>query len=403
MLLQFRAKNYRSIGDEVSIDLTAGRGQEHKDSIIEQNNVKILPVISIYGSNASGKTNVISAMTDMLLNIVLSYKNGNDVGDMLHVTPFLYDDDLVQKPTEMELFFVLGKHEYQYGYKATSDKVHEEWLWYRTLSKSETVRKPIFEREGQFIQFAKPDVSLSLFSELVGAKTLALSFFGTRDTNKVTKAGQIFVDILLWVKKNIYFPIELIEDETVHQFYDTFHNAKDSLKSFLHEFDPCIEDIDWKLETSKDGLKSYKIFTKHNNRDYPLDIESMGTQRLIKIYMGVFIALNLGRSIMIYDELDRHLHPLILRRIVNMFHDKSINKFGSQLIFSSHNLIVLDKYELRRDEIWFVEKDERGFTTAYSLDSFKSTKEEIRADMDYGKHYLYGRFGAIPYAKPRRK
>jgi len=81
-----------------------------------------------------------------------------------------------------------------------------------------------------------------------------------------------------------------------------------------------------------------------------------------------------------------------------MFHDKEINKRGAQLIFTSHNMIVLDNQELRRDEIWFVEKDEKGYTSTYSLDSFKSTKSEVRADMSYGKNYLAGRFGAVPYA-----
>ena len=86
-----------------------------------------------------------------------------------------------------------------------------------------------------------------------------------------------------------------------------------------------------------------------------------------------------------------------MRRIVNMFHDKEINKIGSQLIFSSHNLIVMDNRDLRRDEIWFTEKNEKGFTELYSLAEFKTNSKDIRADMNYGKNYLAGRFGAIPY------
>jgi len=404
MLLQFRVKNYRSIGDEITIDLTAGRGKEHPHFLHEQNKVKILPVISMYGSNASGKTNIIQALSDMFINVSQSYRNGIDAGDRLKVVPFLYDDVLKTEPTEMEIFFTLDGQEYQYGYKTTPDRIHEEWLYSCKLSQNDTVSKPIFVREGDEIQFAKPYANLNIFNELIGYKNLALSFIINRSSKDIDESEQVFHKIGTWFRTNFYWHESVISDEEIYRIY-TSHDGmiKDSFLSFLQEFDPLIEDIIFKSETNKDGASIFKTYTVHNGNEYPIEIESVGTQKLFRLYVFLFAAMNVISAVMSYDELDTHLHPLILRRIVNMFHDKEINKMNSQLIFTSHNLIVLNKDELRRDEIWFVEKDERGFTTAYSLDSFKSTKDEVRADMDYGKHYLYGRFGAIPYARPRGK
>jgi len=146
MLLQFRVKNYRSIGDELTIDLTAGKGREHPGFLIIENGVKILPVISLYGSNASGKTNIIQAIRDFFYDVLTSYKHSVEHGDFMNVIPFLYDESLRAEPTEIEAFFVLGKYQYQYGYKTKQKKIQEEWLYRRTLSTRDTVVRPIFER-----------------------------------------------------------------------------------------------------------------------------------------------------------------------------------------------------------------------------------------------------------------
>jgi AAA15 family ATPase/GTPase len=117
---------------------------------------------------------------------------------------------------------------------------------------------------------------------------------------------------------------------------------------------------------------------------------------MITFLLGLFSALDAG-SVFIVDELDCQLHPLIVRRIVHMFHNKENNPNHAQLFFSSHNLIVLDKNDLRRDEIWFVEKDNTGKTSASSLAEYKLDDKRFRADLNYSKNYLAGVFGAIPY------
>jgi len=396
MLLQFRVKNYRSIGDEITIDLTAGNGRELSTSLIEKNKVTILPVISLYGSNASGKSNIIDAMLDMFANIIESHRYDEKHG--LLTTPFLYDTNLRNTPTEFEMFFTIEKHEYQYGFTCTPDRIHEEWLYKKLLSVNDTILHTIFERSGDRIEFSTKYKYFDKLIDLVGEKNLALSFLAHQ---KNTKA-KIFRDIYNWSGNVFFTSVSWHDDELCAEIYKKNEHLKNAFLDFIHDFDPLLEDIDIVDEVNKDGETKYRIKVMHSNNWYPLDIESAGTKKLFDIFIAIYASLETnGQSVFICDELDALLHPLILRRIVNMFHDKEVNKMGSQLIFTTHNTIVLDRHELRRDEIWFVEKNSKGFTTAYSLDSFKTTDKQMRADMSYGKHYLAGRFGAVPYASPK--
>jgi len=394
MLLQFRVKNYRSIGDEITIDFTAGGGRELSHFLIEKNKVKILPVVSLYGSNASGKSNIIDALQQMFRNIANSHTYGENHGFL--TVPFLYDASQVNKPTEFELFFVMGRYEYQYGFIASVDKVYEEWLYRQVLSVNETKQNSIFVREGDNIQFAKPYAKFENLTSVVGKKNLALSFLGYQEA----KEAKIFNDIYDWISSIFRVSPDWTDIEFFAGMYYEDEARKKFFLDFISEFDPLIEDIQIEREMNKNGETEFRVFTQHNGEKYPLYFESFGTRKLFSMCACIATILNVVGGAFICDELDSHLHPLILRRIVRMFHDKNTNKTNAQLIFTSHNMIVLDNQELRRDEIWFVEKDNRGYTNTYSLDSFKTTKNEIRADMSYGKNYLAGRFGAIPYTKP---
>jgi len=397
MLLQFRVKNYKSIGEEIVIDLTAGRGQEHPNFLIDQNGVKVLPVISLYGANASGKSNVVEAIVTMFENITFSTTYRGEKDNPLTI-PFLFDANLSSEPTEMEMFIALGETEYQYGYVVNRHSVIEEWLYYRKLSKNKTKNYIIFERTNSEISFGSKFEKLAVYSDFITNKFLALSFLGNLNNEKNPEYTQIFNNIFSWARDNAIWPrAGVINPALLMMKRDSLQTFNDSILQFVQEFDPCIEKLKIEKEVNSTGNTSYRVLTQHNGTLYPIEIESTGTKKLIELYLTLFISLNRRQTTLVFDELDTYLHPLIIRRIVAMFHNKEVNKMNSQLITTSHNLITMDKNELRRDQIWFVEKDDRGFTNAYSLASFKSTEEEIRSDMVYGKHYLYGRFGAIPY------
>ncbi|MCL1982268.1 MAG: ATP-binding protein [Clostridiales bacterium] len=393
MLLQFKVKNFKSIGDEITLDLVAGSGSEHRQFVVDEGGVGVLPVASIYGGNASGKSNIIDALSSMLHNICYSYKNGSK--DFLHVTPFLYDHELRRQPTEFEIFFSINGREYQYGYKATRDNIASEWMYDRKLSKNNTQWRLIFERRDKEIAYGNAVAyqRLKEYNGLVGSKMLLLSFLGNMQANNT----EAFSSVYEWVTQATFGNWVHSDNELIEEMQYRYEDLKANFIEFINEFDPCLEDIIVEKETGKDGKERYRVFSVHNGEKYPFDIESDGTTKLFRYFTSMYIFFNNLNGVLIADEIDSQLHPLILRRIVSMFHNKEINKKSSQLIFTSHNLIVLDNRDMRRDEIWFTEKDDRGFTNLYSLAEFKANKKEIRADLNYGNNYLAGKFGAIPY------
>lgn len=388
MLLQFRAKNYKSIGDEIIFDMTAINSlSDHKEFLIEKNGVNILPVAAFFGANASGKSNVLEAINSMKRNIK-SDKTFTNI-------PFLYNEKKRVEPTEFEVFFTYDETEYRYGYTMTTEQIIEEWLYKRKLSKNKTKWQMIFERENNHIEYSsiKKYNYLSEYNHLIDSKMLVVKFFYNRDLKEIKDfriVNDFFTDYIVF--NNAY------NTHLTHflDFYYKHNKFKKEALKFLQEFDPNIEDFSVEAKENKDGETIFEAYTTHNGKKYPVNIESSGTQKLIFIYLFIYLALDLG-NVIIIDELDCQLHPLILRKLVQMFHDKTINKNNAQLIFSSHNIIVLDKNQLRRDEIWFVEKDNKGYTDIFSLAEFKTDKKHVRSDVDYGKHYLAGRFGAIPY------
>jgi len=392
MLLQVRIKNYRSIGDEIILDMAAGNGRDHPNFLHEKNGVKILPIAAIYGSNASGKSNIIKAISAIIFNIKMSHTYGEK--DFFLTTPYLYNDTLVASPTEFEIFIVIGDVEFQYGFIATINEIIEEWLYTRKMSKHETKHNKILERKNNEFAYINKYKKFNEFDDLITKKTLALSFIGNKNINHDIDFSNLFK----WF--NFAIPSDYdsaVETNTISQVYFNNKDFKNKFIKFINEFDSSIDDIIIKENKDENGIKKYAAYTKHGKNEYPFEIESDGTKKLYRLFVLFDWLLTLRSGLLIYDELDINLHPLILRRIVNMFHDKEINKMGSQLIFTSHNLIVLDRHELRRDEIWFAEKDKRGFTNLYSLDAFKIYEKAVRSDMDFSKNYLAGRFGAIPF------
>ena len=179
------------------------------------------------------------------------------------------------------------------------------------------------------------------------------------------------------------------------------YKNKDALEqvwSLVNTIDPSIKDIEIEEDIDSNMNPHYRVFSHHlvNNGKtikVPFTTESCGTKKIFSLALFINDSLQKGLPLFV-DELDSKLHPLVLRYIIKLYHDKDINIGHGQIIFSSHNLVCLDSSDLRRDEIWFVEKNNEK-STMFSLYDFK--EEKIRNDLDFGKHYLNGRFGAIPF------
>jgi len=401
MLLQFRIKNYKSIGDEICIDLTAGRGRENAHFLFEQNGVKILPSLILYGANASGKSNIVDALTVALNNITSFRKTSETTADAL-TTPHIFNKGLKEQPTTVELFIVFDNIEYQYGYTVFKTVVESEWLYHRKFSKNITKVYPIFERSAADIIFFNNYANLSTYESFITSNSLAVSFFGELVTKDMSEMLRPFKMLFDWAKRSVSLSDpRFLTSRDIPSFYNKFKDVKLLLVEFLREFDPLIEDVKIKKEENSSGDIIYETLTKHHGKWYPLEIESTGTRKLFDLYLALYSSFNIDQQTLVFDELDICLHPLIIRRILSMFHNKEINKMQSQLITTCHNLIAMNKRDLRRDQIWLVEKDNKGFTQTFSLSSFKKSKEDIRSDMSYGKNYLAGRFGAIPYVSTR--
>ena len=406
MLLQFKFANYRSFTDETIFNITATPIREHKKSLIVQNGVQALPVAAFYGANASGKSSfflAIDAMCDLVIGSVTRDANERTLIKSSY-NPFAFEDDYLKKPTEYEVCITIEGFEYRYGFEHTGERVLSEYLYKRKLSKSKTVEKVIFERrEKRVISQANAELKkeVEYCASMIVEHSLLLTDLGRR--GKIAEFGEIynwFHNTVTSFRFGLDFRIENFFFEKVA---GSLFNGKEpfeielsaNMLNLVNEMDDSIQAI---KSVKKEGEYFLKSIHRYNGVEIeaPFSIESDGTKRLLSISYYIFIALSKGFCCFI-DELDLRLHPLLLRKIVHMFKDKEINKKGAQLVFSAHNIINLDSSDLRRDEVWFIEKNDHKSSIFSLYDYEDEDNGDIRSDLDYGKHYLLGRFGAIPF------
>jgi AAA15 family ATPase/GTPase len=394
MLIQFNVKNHKSIAEELSIDFSAVKSlQDNKRFVCDDDGLHLLPVAALYGNNAGGKTNILDALVFMTLCVISS--SAGRPHEKMKATPYIFQPEYSTVESSYEVFISSSGKEYQYGFSLEGDKIVHEWLYARKISaKTDTVWKTLFSRYADgYSSDRKQHLKLiNNYAPLIDDKLLALSFLSRRDTDAVDDYKNVF---------NAFDSILMFSpDSFLHEiWFSQYDNNPGLLKracDFIQAFDPMFETLEFLEERGSDGKKSRRLSTKHKGVLYPVDFESDGTAKLIAFLVGYFTVLDCG-GVFIVDELDCQLHPLIVRKIVRSFHDKSVNTQNAQLFFSSHNLIVLNNQDLRRDEIWFIEKDENGKTTASSLADFEYDTVRFRADMNYSKNYLAGVFGAIPF------
>jgi len=408
MLLKFKFSNYRCFYDETVFDMTATAIKEHRYSLIEKNGVYILPISTIYGANASGKSSFFMAFDRMKAVIVDRFvaKEQSKGVTLPFSQPFIFSDKSQKEPTKYEVTVLINEYEYRYGFSCSNDTIISEYLYKRKISKNYTVEKMIFERNGTNVKIGtinkKLGNEIAYCASMVSDKILILTDIGLRDKEKEI-AGLFkwfyFVDVILnMTQKNMSnsgFCERFIGDALSSVRLDD--DIKSEFKKLVHEVDPNITDIISKEEIDAEGNTINIARTKHladgKEKIISLSLESDGTNKWMFLSIVLLFSLHNGLPCFI-DELDAQLHPLIIRKIVQMFTDKQLNPNGAQLIFSAHNIINLDSSDLRRDEIWFVEKNNHK-SSLYSLADFDDGG--IRSDLNYGKHYLSGRFGAVPF------
>lgn len=404
MLIQFNFSNFKSFRNEVSLDMTATSITEHPYNIIvNSRNERLLKVASIYGANASGKTSIIDAFELMKFLVMYSFKMENE-GKGIPVKRFAFDKISRTGKSEFEVFFIYKEMEYQYGFKVDNRKVFEEWLYKRDF-RGKNKYFTLFERNDDKIKCGDSFKEANKFVELVEESTLFLSLISNARIKEAKEVYNWFSKTEVMDFGNVFIESILTRALPVKELNDKKY--LNGLEKFLKAIDIGIDGI--RVEKSQDsvdddGKPSYKVYSKHKSLDdnkfieIPFQEESSGTQKMFALYSYIMESLKEGSTLFV-DELDAKLHPLLLRYIINMFHNPETNKNNAQLIYTTHDIFTLNKDTFRRDQIWFTEKDEMGISNLFSLVEYKAEDKKVRKDATYNKDYLLGRYGAVPLLK----
>ena len=414
MLLQFYFSNYRSFEGEGILDMRASGSNELSSHVRNNLNEKVLPVTAIYGANASGKSSVFEAFQFMALCVLESLSFSDDDKKnpyKLKVDSFKFSKSR-EKSSEFEINYIdkKGKKElyYNYGFKIDNSGILEEYLASNTKTgvKRNEDYTYIFKRERN--QKLYLDSSIEKFREnleiSLKEKTLLVSLGAKLNIDEFIRVRTWFINTeVINFSNSLYgalleniLPNNIIESEEVRK----------NLVSFINSFDDSIINIEVEKISAIDenDKDNYRVFTIHKSDKgtstarISMNEESSGTKKMFSLYQTLLDVLEKG-GVFFADELDIKLHPLLMRNILLTFTDKEKNPNNAQLIFTTHNTIYMDMDLLRRDEIWFVEKD-NGVSNLYSLDDITNEKgEKVRKDSNYEKHYLLGNYGAIPNLK----
>ena len=417
MLVEFTVANFRSFQDAMTLSMVAAN-LVAKDKTVDTSNliktdseISLLKTAVIYGANASGKSNLLKALLFMKSFMVNSSKESQST-DKIGVEPFklgLYGET---SPSHFELVFIMDGIRYRYGFEADRNRVSAEWLYYVPSSRETSV----FSRKDNVIA-----VSKKFDAEGIDKRTrnnaLYLSVCAQFNVPLAEK-------ILAWVSDKL----NVLSGLHDHHYRNYTAGSCDTdanrlrISSLIKALDTGISGITVERNTlgidslpsampeelkklitrGSDSFTQVSVKTTHKKygndgsfvgeEEFDMDEnESDGTQKLFTLAGPLLHALKEGEVLLI-DELDSRLHPLVTLAIIRLFSEVESNSKNAQLIFVTHDTNLLDKSLFRRDQIWFTEKNRYGATSLYSLAEFK-----IRNDASFGSDYIKGKYGAIPF------
>ena len=417
MLIEFRVANFRSIKEEQTLSLMASGGGELMDShTFEAKGFKnrLLRSAAVYGPNASGKTNLLLALVSMK-DIVKKSARETHRGDTLAVEPFKLDSRPHKEPTLFEVVFMVQGVRYQYGFSATETSVVSEWL----LAFPEGRPQHWFERElgkngryewklGALLKGEK-----QLWQKSTRDNALFLSTAVQLNSQQLLPVFDWFNDTLRFVGVRGVSPgfsasfCEKHGSEKVADFLQEADLGIHNLHVRQEPFDPeslpenMPDSVKQIVKTMKGG-KMYEVKTVHESStgdqvEFDLGQESSGTCKVFEL-AGPFLESLQNGHVLCIDELHNSLHPELVKFLVGSFNDNTTNPRNAQLIFTTHETSMLNQKILRRDQIWFCEKDKNQATTVYALTDFHPRKGVENLELAY----LSGRYGALPYPNATR-
>jgi hypothetical protein len=416
MLMEFSVRNYLSFKEKTTLSLLAAAIKEHVDTnIFSIDKYGLLKGAVIYGANASGKSNFIRAMSTMRRLVLQSFEQSST--DELGITPFLLSTETDNAPSFFEAVFLINNTRYRYGFEVDDKAVHAEWLF----EAQKQAEKPLFIRQQDGIEVMKSFTEGKDLEERTRDNALFLAVvdqFNGRTAKQIMQWFNNFITIS-GLSHEGYKAVTfgMLENKKTQSllldFYKKLDLGFDDLAISKKPFDPrelpkdMPEGLVRQLVTDLEDSFLVDIKTIHKKYDASNKVkgtvefdmrsqESSGTNKLFNISGPVFDVLNDG-GVLIVDELDASLHPLLTLAITKLFNSKEFNRNNAQLIFATHDTNLLYYGHYRRDQIYFVERDNYGASQMYSLVEYKEEGKTIRKDRSFEKDYIEGRYGAIPF------
>ncbi len=424
MLIEFKFGNYRSFRDETVLSMEAIGLGYFKNSLIEYGSLKLLPGVAIYGKNGGGKSNVIRAFW-LAVQFIRNAQRTQHKNAPIPVSPFILNDYSKDEPTSFEFTYVLDNVKYIYGFSASKDKVLSEYLYHAPKGQRATV----FKREKQAFTFTEDKAKRKMISELVAENQLFFSVACTMNDSECANAMRWFREYVLFSRDYSDIPKQLLaysDDTNMLRAISDYAKASDlGIEDIKFEFnskdisdiqklpDDIPEDIRAAFsnfvhalsETSNNSeirLKMGEVTARalHKGKTengaievYELDLseESDGTRKLMAIAPAIETVLSKG-GVLLVDEIERELHPMLVDYIIAKFQSKNSNTNGAQIIFTTHNTELLNGELLRKDQLYFVDKGkDDGASELYSISDFSTKTSE-----NICKGYLAGKYGATP-------
>ena len=431
MIISFSVENWMSFRDRTTFSMVASRERQHGERVpkLGKYQTRVLPIAAIYGGNASGKTNFFKALSFAKTLVV----NGTRPESLIPTDTFRLDAGGRSQPSRFAFELLIDETIYDFSFAVTQKEVLEE----RMVKITSTSEKVLYDRRDSNLNFG------TLFAEDM---FLQFAFKGTRDnqlflTNSVSQNIDNFRPVYDWFKNTLFLVAPDSRFDLFELFLDEEHPLYKAMNEMLPRLDtgishlgseeipfeniPLTEQLKAELQeevkegmavrlmgdslinriviTRKDGeLIAKRLVTFHPKTDgtearFEIHQESDGSQQVINL-LPAFLDLSAQTTqiVCIIDEIDRSLHPLLIRQLLEMYLDSCSEETRTQLLLTTHNVMLMDQQLLRRDEMWVTERDGAGVSSLFSFSEYK----DVRYDKDIRKSYLQGRMGGIPRVVP---
>ncbi|WP_077920790.1 ATP/GTP-binding protein [Spirosoma sp. 209] len=415
MLVEFSVANFLSIKERQTLRMDASGISEFPERVFEAGRQKLLRSAAIYGANASGKSNLLKAIGDMVSILRTSAQRQST--DEIVVQPFLLNTETAKQPSYFEVVFLIEQSQFRYGFEVDANAVKAEWLF----EAKKLQERVLFIRDNDTIEVSKDFREGRGLEERTRTNALFLSVCDQFN-------GPLAKQIVSWFNHVLYTSgidhdkyrkhlLRLIEAPTVKDeltaivnnmnfgFLNFTPQKGEMDKDYLSGFSLENQQLFYDLLSGKQTVAIKTIHKQYNAdnlyiNDVELDLaqnESSGTNKFFDLLAPIYLAIE-RHGILVIDELDAKLHPLLTQAIIRLFNNPETNPKNAQLIFATHDTNLLTDGQFRRDQIWFTEKDQYGATCLYSLVEYKEEDgTKVRKDRSFETDYIQGRYGAIPY------